>query len=308
MLGILGVHMPLLYGEGRNAFHRLLTEVIKISADETLFAHSGLNILADGPENYSKTINLAPLSGFLDLHSYHITNIGIRIHMKIFNDASNRCFGILNCHISQDLDNYIAIPLKRQPNAAVFTRANGEHRVVPENLVNQIVASEILILLKVPRISEVTCLLQHKKDASWNYTISARCSSHISWLGEYDRVNMVLDPRKDVKYEILEYRLDSNGFGQSFAVQAIFNLEENKAGVLIRSSFSDSLIDDQDVYRRWNYLGKPSDAKVDFTGTQPDLGKSVTQRVMASMRSELRLQQPVWVLTLEVQSIVPNAP
>lgn len=38
LLGILGVHMPLLYGEGTRAFIRLQEEVIKVGNDPTIFA------------------------------------------------------------------------------------------------------------------------------------------------------------------------------------------------------------------------------------------------------------------------------
>ena len=38
LLGIFGVSMPLLYGEGKRAFRRLQEEIIKHSADESSFA------------------------------------------------------------------------------------------------------------------------------------------------------------------------------------------------------------------------------------------------------------------------------
>ncbi|RDX40880.1 hypothetical protein OH76DRAFT_1301765, partial [Lentinus brumalis] len=38
LLGLFEVHMPPLYGEGRNAFRRLQEEIMKQSADTTLFA------------------------------------------------------------------------------------------------------------------------------------------------------------------------------------------------------------------------------------------------------------------------------
>jgi hypothetical protein len=38
ILGIVGVNMPLLYGEGSKASIRLQEEIIKISTDESLFA------------------------------------------------------------------------------------------------------------------------------------------------------------------------------------------------------------------------------------------------------------------------------
>ena len=41
LLGLFDIHMPPLYGEGRNAFRRLQEEIMKQSADTTLFAWTG---------------------------------------------------------------------------------------------------------------------------------------------------------------------------------------------------------------------------------------------------------------------------
>ncbi|KAI6041056.1 hypothetical protein EDC04DRAFT_3139927 [Pisolithus marmoratus] len=56
LLGLLGVHMPMLYGEGKNAFRRLQLEIIRTSNDQSIFAwgwerESGWSnsILADDP-------------------------------------------------------------------------------------------------------------------------------------------------------------------------------------------------------------------------------------------------------------------
>lgn len=38
LMGIFGVNMPIIYGEGRNAFRRLQEEIMKVSPDQTLFA------------------------------------------------------------------------------------------------------------------------------------------------------------------------------------------------------------------------------------------------------------------------------
>ena len=37
-MGLFGVHMPLLYGEGKNTFLRLQLEILKVSDDGTIFA------------------------------------------------------------------------------------------------------------------------------------------------------------------------------------------------------------------------------------------------------------------------------
>ena len=57
LLGLLDVNMPMLYGEGKKAFHRLQVEIIRMSDDQSIFAwnFSGENgragsILADDPK------------------------------------------------------------------------------------------------------------------------------------------------------------------------------------------------------------------------------------------------------------------
>ena len=55
LMGLLGVNMPMLYGEGKKAFHRLQLEIIRTSNDQSIFAwgwNQGVrtgNILADDP-------------------------------------------------------------------------------------------------------------------------------------------------------------------------------------------------------------------------------------------------------------------
>ncbi|KIM59684.1 hypothetical protein SCLCIDRAFT_61840, partial [Scleroderma citrinum Foug A] len=55
LMGLLGVNMPMLYGEGKKAFHRLQLEIIRTSNDQSIFAWSWDeevrtgNILADDP-------------------------------------------------------------------------------------------------------------------------------------------------------------------------------------------------------------------------------------------------------------------
>jgi len=56
LLGLLDVNMPMLYGEGKKAFHRLQLEIIRMSNDQSIFAwgcsrrdHRTGSILADDP-------------------------------------------------------------------------------------------------------------------------------------------------------------------------------------------------------------------------------------------------------------------
>ncbi|KAL8765429.1 MAG: hypothetical protein Q9209_007497 [Squamulea sp. 1 TL-2023] len=86
MLGLYGVHMPLLYGEEERAFTRLQSEIIKSSDDESIFAwftryradreHTG--ILAVSPRAFER-------SGQIELHApvigkrpFSMTNKGLQ--------------------------------------------------------------------------------------------------------------------------------------------------------------------------------------------------------------------------------------
>ncbi|KAH7411306.1 heterokaryon incompatibility protein-domain-containing protein [Cadophora sp. MPI-SDFR-AT-0126] len=56
LMGLFDVNMPLLYGEGREAFQRLQQEILKSSDDESLFAwywgRDGDSILASSPKSF----------------------------------------------------------------------------------------------------------------------------------------------------------------------------------------------------------------------------------------------------------------
>ncbi|KIY01856.1 uncharacterized protein Z520_01994 [Fonsecaea multimorphosa CBS 102226] len=43
LMGLFGVHMPLLYGEGKNAFIRLQEEIMRVSDDHSIFAWKGIS-------------------------------------------------------------------------------------------------------------------------------------------------------------------------------------------------------------------------------------------------------------------------
>ena len=71
LLGIFGVNMPMLYGEGDKAFTRLQEEIIKESDDQSLFAwgldqdstppiYSSPGILARSPADFALSGNIRP--------------------------------------------------------------------------------------------------------------------------------------------------------------------------------------------------------------------------------------------------------
>lgn len=92
LLGIFGVHMPLIYGEGENAFLRLQLEILKSSTDESIFAWwcppraaskriGGL--LAGSPVDFGNSGDI--IEGTRTWKSqYSMTNRGLQIQVEFF--------------------------------------------------------------------------------------------------------------------------------------------------------------------------------------------------------------------------------
>lgn len=87
MLGLFGVNMPLLYGEGNRAFKRLQLEIIKASDDESIFAwfSSGRftdprrsGILANSPKDFARSGKIEKHRPMLGKLPYSMTNKGLQ--------------------------------------------------------------------------------------------------------------------------------------------------------------------------------------------------------------------------------------
>lgn len=111
LLGLFDINMPLLYGEGTNAFLRLQEEIIRISDDMSVFAwtdpqasfasYSGL--LAASPAQFSACQHVVrdPPSAEVnhtESEPYQVTNRGIRIQ-----------FELIRCKDSVPQDEYAAV-------------------------------------------------------------------------------------------------------------------------------------------------------------------------------------------------------
>lgn len=109
LLGLFGVHMPMLYGEGKNAFRRLQLELIRMTNDHSVFAWdrrtigwSG-SVLADDPSFFRDCEDIVRMEPdeYLDalkegvlggephtipeesLRTYSVTNAGIQIWLPL---------------------------------------------------------------------------------------------------------------------------------------------------------------------------------------------------------------------------------
>jgi hypothetical protein len=86
LLGIFDVNMPMLYGEGEQAFLRLQEEIIKRSDDHTIFAwpihrHGQPGLLADSPAAFVNCHHIRTMTSRQGRSPYSLTNRGLSIKL-----------------------------------------------------------------------------------------------------------------------------------------------------------------------------------------------------------------------------------
>ncbi|KAK0663437.1 HET-domain-containing protein [Cercophora samala] len=130
MLGLFNVNMTLLYGEGTKAFRRLQEEIIKYTADFSIFAwrvppetktkmHPGARVycgvLADSPLYFAGSKSLIKLPRDGDWRDFSLTNSGVKIQCQVLSDPipGKRAYSYvlpLNC---SDIKRPVGIRLRK---------------------------------------------------------------------------------------------------------------------------------------------------------------------------------------------------
>ena len=171
LLGIFGVNMPLLYGEGENAFIRLQEEIMKFSDDQSLFAwrarpegqkSAAFGIFARSPKQFEDSSTIVPLNSGRPTSPFIMTNRGLQIDLPLLpleseylEEAGDKEYlGILDCQYEDDFSTCLAITLKQTQTHRVFIRLEGEDssliRVTP-----QMASKAIAQTLFIPRHYEL---------------------------------------------------------------------------------------------------------------------------------------------------------
>ena len=113
LLGLFGINIPLLYGEGSRAFRRLQEELTRTDTDESLFVHNGHNMLADQPSDFSRSGSIVPVEGSWRPQPFTTTSVGLHVQISLLQDHNpGEWRAILNCHEQDDYSSYLSIPLK----------------------------------------------------------------------------------------------------------------------------------------------------------------------------------------------------
>lgn len=91
LLGIFNAKMPLLYGEGDQAFIRLQEKIMEESIDQSIFAWSPTSTsdnsgcFAGSPKGFSLAADMEPVS--FKVEPYHMTNKGLSIRLPLLAKA-----------------------------------------------------------------------------------------------------------------------------------------------------------------------------------------------------------------------------
>ena len=106
LLGIFDVNIPLLYGEGQNAFLRLQQAIIQSSDDESIFAWSSIDptysggLLASGPQAFSNASHVEQIQSQSGESAYSLTNKGLAIERHLVPVEVNTYLMPLQCRLS----------------------------------------------------------------------------------------------------------------------------------------------------------------------------------------------------------------
>ncbi|UKZ61775.1 uncharacterized protein TrAtP1_003034 [Trichoderma atroviride] len=117
LLGIFGINMPLLYGEGERAFIRLQEEIMRVSDDHSLFAWESSDnrggLLATSPAAFKGSGNIIQVSHVDDSHNALTrSSRGVHLDIRLIGMGAQKLgLALLLCKERDGSNNQIAIYL-----------------------------------------------------------------------------------------------------------------------------------------------------------------------------------------------------
>ncbi|KAE8149992.1 ankyrin repeat-containing domain protein [Aspergillus avenaceus] len=101
LLGIFGINMPLIYGEGKRSFIRLQEEILKVYDDTSIFAwksHEDQDgLLATSPDAFEHSSNIVLSHSPTPLVPLAQSNKGIHLELQMIGKSPGLALGVLNC-------------------------------------------------------------------------------------------------------------------------------------------------------------------------------------------------------------------
>ncbi|KAF4451313.1 HET-domain-containing protein [Fusarium austroafricanum] len=130
LLGIFGVNLPLIYGEGHRAFTRLQEAIISINSDQSIFAwdsegsdYYDTGLLAPYVSCFMGAGKIVNWGDFIDSAEPHVmTNKGLSIRIPLLKKTDNPDgrLGILACRYEDDFRGPISLELHTTTHPSIF--------------------------------------------------------------------------------------------------------------------------------------------------------------------------------------------
>lgn len=186
LMGIFEIQMPLLYGEGDNAFVRLQKEFIARSTDQSIFAWEdesaeGVDFLAHSPKSFANSGSYETMPRSIAGSSYYISHRGLEVTTGILYDRETwEIFAILDAFDSQRCDRRLVLKLdpvnKWHPNRAT------EYSIKPRTI--RLICSADMVLserLKVVRSITILNQATHRFDSTIDLRVRCFIDGGLDW-------------------------------------------------------------------------------------------------------------------------------
>jgi len=265
LLGIFGVHMPMLYGEGDHAFIRLQEEIMRNSADDSIFAWTSDSyssdkptpgLLALTPAYFTKSGDIVQSKG-LAVTPFSLTNKGVHLCLPMM-ALSTRYLAILNCHKFGNETKNLGIYVERlSENDDVFKK------VWCENL-------GMLDKLSVPQLEQENIFVKQKRVmpgfpiySSYNVSVKTLLQNRIvlrdsvpfGWVLE-DGVMKPPDSIYGTEFSVLRFWETDRIHGERHEFLVILRFDWNRASPMeewVSVKVIDQMPDLSYNYRLWSY-------------------------------------------------------
>lgn len=180
LMGIFGVNMPILYGEGQNSFMRLQRKIMKFSSDPSIFTWTAdqknkweeRGLLARSPSEFHQSRNVQ--KGQSIQGEYSMTTQGLRIRLEVTRPAysNTHLHAFLNCYLADDVNSKLGIYLRRltEVNNGVLSPAGEQYaRVFPDLLLREVPTSYVVHDMAILYVKE-----KHRSHFEASETIQRR--------------------------------------------------------------------------------------------------------------------------------------
>ncbi|KAH8163970.1 hypothetical protein CIB48_g4252 [Xylaria polymorpha] len=169
LMGIFGVNMPLIYGEGKKAFLRLQQEIMRVSDDQSLFAwgappvfpdmHVFLTsripvmhgLFADSPASFATNHDILEVDNQEDSPPPVIHGNGVRVQYPVCTRGDHE-FIVLACTTRARARAYIGVPVKSW-STSLYARCGQLVLIFPEHWTE---ANVKVLVVKEPPVGRVS--------------------------------------------------------------------------------------------------------------------------------------------------------